>query len=175
MLPPTLNDLLSKDLGIGTLLGAGAGFWAIKVSAVEGTESSDLIALAGAAVGLLAVVLAVMALLMGFLSDRTERLIVAGGGVRPFFRPFRIIAVISALAILSGVAGAIDSSSVKVVKGSVVTHPGPTWLAATLFGVAVWFFVWAVIGTTQLVRIFIDYGELRSNIPDDENSNNSHT
>jgi hypothetical protein len=164
--PDTVNDVLSKDLIIGGLLGAGAGVWAIKASAIEGTESSDLIALAGAAVGLLAIDLAVMALLISFLNDRTEQLIKDAGGVGAFFRPFRITAIISALAVLVSVAGAIDASSVHVVKGSVVTHPGPTWLAVTLFGIAIWFFVWAVIGTTQLVRIFIGYGELRSDIPE---------
>ena len=168
-LPPTVNDILSRDAIIGTLLGAGAGVWAIKASAIEGTESSDLIALAGAAVGVLAIALAVMALLMGFLNDRTERLITAAGdtpaeGVRDFFRPFKIVAVISALAILASIAGAIDASSVHTVKGSVVTLPGPTWLAVTLFGIAIWFFVWAVIGATQLVRIVVEYGQLRAGI-----------
>ena len=170
-LPPAVDDVVSNDLIIGTLLGAGAGVWAIKASAVEGTESSDLIALAGAAVGLLAITLAVMALLIGFLNDRTERLIMAAGSVRDFFRPFKIVAIVRALAILAGVAGAIDASSVHVVSGSVVTRPGPTWLAVTLFGIAIWFFVWAVIGVTQLVGIFIDYGELRSRIPTTQNKN----
>lgn len=166
-LPPAINDLLSKDLIIGSLLGAGAGVWAIKASTIEGTEDSDLIALAGAAVGLLAITLAVMALLIGFLNDRTERLIMAAGGVQDFFRPFKITAIVSALAVLASVAGAIDASSVHIVSGSVVTSPGPTWLAVTLFGIAIWFFVWAVIGVTQLVRIFVDYGELRASMPED--------
>ena len=168
-LPPGLSDLLSTDLLFGCLLGAGAGLWAISARAVEGTESTDLIALAGAAAGLLAATLAVMALLISFLSDKTADLIADAGGVRSFFRPFRIIALISAAAILASVAGAIDAS--KVSDGSrATTSPGPTWLAAVLFGVAIWFFVWAVIGVAQLVRIFIEYGQIHqeNRVSDDD-------
>ena len=64
-------------------------------------SSSDLIALAQATVGLLTITLAVMALLMSFLNDRTERQIKAAGGVRDFFRQCAIIAIIIALAVLA--------------------------------------------------------------------------
>jgi uncharacterized membrane protein len=138
------------------------GIWATTVKAVEGTESSDLIGLAEAGVGLLAIVLALMGLLMGFLSDRTEKLVRESGGITEFYRPFKLTAWISALAILMCIAGTIDSSSVtRNTLGNVVTSPGPTWLAAVLYGACVWVFVWAVIGVAQLVRIFILWGRVK--------------
>jgi hypothetical protein len=161
-LPDRVNDVVSSDLGLGLLLGAGMGFWAISKKTVEGTESSDLIGIAGASVGVLAVTLAVLAIAIGFWNSPIQQLILDAGGVKAFSRPFWITSVVSAVAILVSIAGAIDASSVSTTKaGHVITSPGPTWLAATLYGIAVWFFVWAVVGAVQLVRIFVGYGETR--------------
>ncbi len=166
-LPTWATDLLRGDLVLGMYLGLGMGIWATTVKAVEGTESSDLIGLAQAGVGLLAIVLALMGLLMGFLSDRTEKLVRESGGITEFYRPFKLTAWISALAILMCIAGAIDSSSVtRNTLGNVVTSPGPTWLAAVLYGASVWVFVWAVIGVAQLVRIFILWGRVKEETPE---------
>jgi hypothetical protein len=168
LLPKWLSEVLRGDLLLGMYLGVGAGVWAISVTAVEGSESSDLIGLAGAAVGLLAVTLAVMGLLMGFLSDRTEKMIMMYGGVKGFFRPFKFTAWVSAIAILVCVAGAIDATRVFTddKTGAVITHPGPTWLAAVLYGASVWLFVWAVIGVAQLVGVFLKWGRVRELMPD---------
>lgn len=166
-LPTWATDLLRGDLVLGMYLGLGMGIWATAAKAVEGTESSDLIGLAGAGVGLLAIVLALMGLLMGFLSDRTEKLVMQSGGIKEFYRPFKLTVWISAFAILICIAGAIDSSSVTKDKlGNVVTSPGPTWLAAVLYGASVWVFVWAVIGVAQLVRIFILWGRVKEHTPE---------
>lgn len=166
-LPDPVNDVLGLDLILGCLLGLGMGIWATKVKSIEGTESTDLIALAGAAVGLLAITLAVMALLMSFLSGRTEKLIQDTGGTTAFFRPFKITARVSALAILASVAGAIDASTVGKAGSGITTTPGPSWLAATFFGVSIWFFVWATIGVVQLVGIFTDIGALHYRVKRD--------
>lgn len=163
-LPDAVSDLISADVFFGCVLGVGAGIWATNVKAIEGTESADLIALAGAAVGLLAVTLAVMALLMGFLSGRTERLIQDAGGIEGFFRPFKISARVSALAILFSVAGAIDASSFSKTSAGTTITPGPSWLAAALFGISIGFFVWAVVGVAQLVRLFLDWGKLHAEV-----------
>ncbi len=151
--PEWLYDLLTGDVLLGMYLGLGAGIWAVSVKAVEGSESSDLIGLAEAAVGPLGVTLAAMALLIAFLNDRTEEHIRENeGGVAVFFRPFRITAWVSAAAILFCVVGAIDATTVTTNHtGAVITNPGPTWLAAALYGASVWLFVWAVVGVAQLV------------------------
>lgn len=161
---PVVETALAGDLYLGCVLGAGAGYWASAVRAVENTESTDLLALAGAGVGLLAATLAAIALLLGFMTGRTLDLISISGGFPNFVRPFRLIAVVGAIAVLASVAGAIDTSSMTR-KGTV--SPGPPDLAAVLFGLAIWFFVWAVVGVAQLVRIFIGYGDvhLRANSP----------
>jgi hypothetical protein len=169
-----LKDVLWWDLAAGCILGAGAGYWAISVKAVEQTQSTDLIALAGAGVGLLAATLAAIALLLGFMAGRTLDLI-ADYGLESFVRPFRIIAIVAAIAILTSIAGAIDASSVTKTGVS----PGPLTLASVLFGVAVWFFVWAVVGVAQLVRIFIRYGnvyiDLTRDTDDDEGDSSGTT
>lgn len=165
--PEWLYDLLTGDVLLGIYLGLGVGLWAISVKAVEGSESSDLIGLAQAAVGLLAITLAAMGLLIAFLNDRTEEHIrEKEGGVAVFFRPFRITAWVSAAAILFCVAGAIDATTVTTNQsGAVVTNPGPTWLAAALYGASVWLFVWAVVGVAQLVNIFLIWARVREATP----------
>jgi hypothetical protein len=162
---PMLRTALAADLYLGCTLGAGAGYWAIAASAVEHIESGDLLALAGAGVGLLAATLATIALLLAFMTGPTLDVIRGTGGLDPFVRPFRLIAIVDALAILASVAGSIDSSS--ITKSGAVS-PGPTDLASVLFGVAIWLFVWAVVGVAQLVRIFIDYGNVHLKATEDE-------
>jgi tetratricopeptide (TPR) repeat protein len=139
------SDIVSWDLLFGILLGAGMGFWAKAKSGILAEESTVLLTVSGAAVGLLAATLATMALLMGFLSG-FYKLVVEKEGVRSFFRPFKIVASVSAGAIIAGLAGALDSG------------PGPRTLQPILFGIAVALFVWAVVGVVQLVRIFIEHG-----------------
>jgi hypothetical protein len=64
-----------------------------------------------------------------------------------FFRPFKIVAVVSAGTVLASFAGAMDSGS------------GPEWLKAALFGLATGLMVWAVVGTVGLVSVFVRYAE----------------
>src|ERR1700728_3923963 len=79
-LPGPLRVSIALDSIAGCGLGVGAGIWAVSVRAIENTESTDLYALAGAAVGLLAIALAVLALLTGFLTGRTAAVIRHGRG-----------------------------------------------------------------------------------------------
>ena len=102
------SDIFSWDLLLGLLLGAGMGVWAYAKSGVLAEESAVLLAVSGAAVGLLAVTLAVMALMAGFLTGFFKRVIIQEGGVREFFRPFKIVAWVSGGAAIAGLAGALD-------------------------------------------------------------------
>ena len=88
--------MLDWDAVLGCAAGAAVGLWAVHSHAIESTESTDLYARAGAAVGLLAIALAVLALLTGFLSGRTAYILRGRkGGTYEFFRPFKLIARIS--------------------------------------------------------------------------------
>ena len=141
----TALDIGSWDLLLGLLLGAGMGIWALqKPVLVE--EPTVLLAISGAAVGLLAVTFAALTLLMGFLRG-FYRQIISHLGLVPFYRPFKIVAWVSAAAVIVALAGALDAG------------PGPRKLRTVLFGLSVMFFVWAVLGIVQLVRILIQYGQ----------------
>ncbi len=165
--PDVRGDVFYWDTLVGALAGFGFGLWAALSTVIERSESGDLLAVAGAGVGLLAVVLAVLALMVGFLKGSIRRLVdKTPGRVAGFFRPFRIVAVVATLAILFSTAGAIDaSSSSQPLGNSVTVSPGPDWVAAVLFGLSIGFFVWAVVGAAQLVRIFVDYGHLTFSKP----------
>lgn len=106
---------------------------------------------------LLAVVLAAVALMAGFLNGFFGRVIEAASSTWSFFRPFEIVAVISALGALFSFGGAIEASH------------GARDSRATIFGLAVFFVTWAVVGTAFLVREFINAAiEQREFLPKDE-------
>jgi hypothetical protein len=154
---PRASVFIDWDFAVACLLGAGAGYWAIRSHAIESTESTDLYTLATAAVGLLAIALATLALLTGFLSGKTARdLRDRKGNIRGFFRPFVFVTIISGLSLLASVAGAIDSSATNLSTNQTDK------LQAVLFGVSIWFFVWATIGVMLLVRTVLTYGEVRA-------------
>jgi hypothetical protein len=133
------------------LLGVGAGVWAATTSRVLEQEDTVLLAAAGAAVGLLAVALTAMTLVIAFLDGFFGELI-EDYGIRRFFRPFVVVAFVSAAAAVVCFAGALDS------------HSGPTWVRDALFGIAAWLIVWAISGAFGLVLLLVFYAEEREQI-----------
>src|SRR5438105_987542 len=129
---------------LGVVLGAGGGLWAESIRAVLDQESAALLAMAGAAIGLLSVALAVMALLTGFLRDYFG-MVIEAIGIPKFFEPFQILAVVSAAAAIVSFAGAMGSSS------------GSITLRGSLFGAAIWLFGWAIAEAVHLIWVFVEY------------------
>jgi hypothetical protein len=131
-------------LVLGILLGVGGGIWSDELTAVLEHESDVLLAMAGASVGLLAVALAVMALLTGFLRDYFGK-VIATIGMSKFFAPFQTLAVLSAMATVVSFAGAMGSTS------------GPVPLRGALFGSAIWLFSWSIVEAVHLIWVFVRY------------------
>jgi hypothetical protein len=148
-----LTDVLSVYNVGGAVLGVLVGVWAANTSSLRAEEETVLLATAGAAVGLLGIILAAIALMAGFLRGFYGR-VIGEIGIRPFFRPFQILAIVSALAALFGFGGALDAS------------PGPEWLRVTLFGLATGFMVAAIVGTVGLVSLFVRYAEVQRKLED---------
>jgi hypothetical protein len=131
-------------VGVGIVV----GFASVDNPGVRQEESGVLLDSGGAAVGLLAVVLAAVALLLAFLTGPYKQIIEAVG-VRKFFWPFVPVAVLSAVAAIMGMAGALDSDS------------GPEDARATLDGIALGFFAAAVTGVVYLVWVFLFHAGVR--------------
>jgi hypothetical protein len=146
----------------GAVLGALVGLWAASTHKVLADAPGVLITIATAAVALLAVVLAAMALMAGFLTGFYGRVIADEGGVRSFFRPFQVVAVISAMAALIGFVGAINGTS------------GSSVWQETLFGLAAWFMVSAIVGTVGLVFVFVRYAARQRELAVDDSDETTH-
>jgi hypothetical protein len=129
-------------------VGIAVGFVSVDNVGVRQEETGVLLDSGGAAVGLLAVVLAAVALLLAFLTGPYKRIIEAVG-VRKFFWPFVPVAVLSAVAAIMGLVGALDSDS------------GPEDARATLDGIALGFFAAAVAGVVYLVWVFLFHAGIR--------------
>lgn len=148
------NTIVQPDFFLGVIAGLSMGIWAYHIHSKElvNDEATILAASIGASVGLLAVTLAAMTLILGFLQGFYKTLIrsVAKkemGGLRQFFYPFELISVISGGAALCALGGLLDgaSSSKRV--------------ASILFGLSLGLVTWAVVGAIQLVFIFVGHGE----------------
>jgi hypothetical protein len=127
--------------------GVAIGLWAASTEKVLGQESVVLLAMAVATVGLLALTLAAMTIVLGFLTDVFGELI-EKLGLNAFFRPFKVVAVVSAGAGLVSFVGAIDSVS------------GSGDVRASLFGLATCLTVWAIVASVILVWKLATYAEL---------------
>jgi hypothetical protein len=129
------------------LSGVGIGWWAASTEKILEQETLVLLATATITAGLLGITVASMAIVLGFLTeifgDLIEQL-----GLRAFFRPFKTVALISAIAALVSIVGAIDSAS------------GSTDVRASLFGLATCVTVWAIIASAILVWKLADYAQL---------------
>jgi hypothetical protein len=156
--------IFQPDFGLGAVVGIGVGFWAYYKHSVQLLEGVVLTTDIGASVGLLAVTLAAMTLILGFLQGFYKDLIRSvRGGVKSFFYPFEAIAVVSGAAAISGVLSSLDADS------------SPFRVSSILFGLSVGLLTWAIIGAVQLVFMFVRHGEywldiddaLTPDIPDD--------
>lgn len=142
-----LTDLAAPWNLLGIVLGVGVGVWASQAHSVLQDESTVLLAIAGAAVALLAIVLASIAIMAAFLQGAFGKVIAKKGGVRAFFRPFEIVAVVSGVAGLLGFVGAINGPS------------GTNGWRDVLFGFASGFMAAAIVGMVGLVFKFVRYAE----------------
>jgi hypothetical protein len=139
--------------GVGCLFGIGAGVWAATTPRVQDEESMVLLAVAGAAVGLLAVTLTAMTLVIVFLEGFFGQMI-DDFSTRRFFLPFVVVAFVSAVDAVVSFAGAVDSGGGSGRDVGV----GPEWTRDLLFGVAAWLLVWAIAGVCKLVLKLVTYG-----------------
>jgi hypothetical protein len=146
-----LREVFTKYAPFEALLGAGVGVWAATTERVLQQEPAMLLAFAGAAIGVLAVTITAMTLVITFLEDFFGKMI-ADYGVRRFFRPFVVIAFVSAVAAVVSFAGAIDNKT------------GPAWIRDVVFGVATWLIVWAIAGAARLVPKLVGYAAERAKI-----------
>jgi hypothetical protein len=108
--------------GLACVLGALAGLWAATTPRVLDEETTVLLAAAGAAVGLLAVVLTAMTLVIAFLDDFFGEVIEVAG-TRRFFMPFVVVAFVSAADAVVAFAGALDSGGEPAPPTSVDLEP----------------------------------------------------
>ena len=142
------NTVFQPDFGVGAIVGVGVGFWAYYKHSVQLLEGVVLTTDIGASVGLLAVTLAAMTLILGFLQGFYKSLIRKVGGAKSFFYPFKVIAVVSGAAAISGLISSLDADS------------EPFRLSSILFGLSVGLLTWAIVGAVQLVFIFVRHGTI---------------
>lgn len=143
------DTIFQPDSALGVIVGVGVGFWAYYKHSVRLDEGTILTADIGASVGLLAVTLAAMTLILGFLQGFYASLIRhVDGGPKAFFYPFKVIAVISGAAAVSGIVSSLD------------VNASPRQTTSILFGLSIGLLTWAVIGAVQLVFIFVGHGTL---------------
>lgn len=141
------DAIFVPDFWTGVVVGIGVGFWAYYKHSVQLDEGGVLNTDIGASVGLLAVTLATMALIIGFLQGFYADLIRSvPDGEREFFYPFKVIAVVSGGAAISGLVSSLDADS------------SPLRLSSILFGLSVGLLTWAIVGAVQLVFIFVGHG-----------------
>lgn len=141
----------------GTLAGAAAASLSEQYRAVLNEDPTISLTITGAAIGLLAVTIAVMTLVLGLRTGLYKDIIAAAAdpdqpkddqGIEEFLSPFRQVAVLS--------AGAAVVSLISLLFGPSQGYPngtGPRPLEVAIFGIGVWLFVWAVLTTVRLIYI----------------------
>jgi hypothetical protein len=142
-----LADVIYKQPGfyLGLVLGAGVGVWAAYRHYVRMKEGAVLTTDIGAAIGLLAVSLAAMTIIMGFLQDFYKDIIAAKGGPKEFFRPFEVVAVLSGSAVVIGIVSELEGASANK-------------LSSGLFGLAIFLLTWAIVQSVDLVFMLARHG-----------------
>lgn len=140
-----------------SILGAAAGLLVGLVSEygrhVQDNGVLVLVTLALLGAGLLAIVLAALAILVTFFDDHFRQVIAeAPGGVDAAMLPYKTVALLGALGAAVATVGAIVWSS------------APHWLRATMLGIVSLALVWAVVGTYQLVWLTVFFGTERSKL-----------
>jgi len=134
----------NATLILATAAGVAIGLWAASKHTVLGEEKDALIAMAGAMVGLLAITLAAMTIVLGFLDDFFGDLI-EELELSSFFRPFKWLAWMSAAAALVSFLGVIDATSSK------------TDVRSGIFGLATALTVVGILWSAILVNTLAGY------------------
>lgn len=159
-----LRDSFVGFMVLAMLIASAIGAWAASVHKLLTKEADVLLAVGGATVALLAVVLAALALVTTFLEGRYGQIIGSADSVKKFLRPFTFVATVNALAAIVSFVGAIDSDAAS----------GPTALRASVFGLAMFLAIWAILGTLGLISVFTEFAQKRRKYEDDiENAMNA--
>jgi hypothetical protein len=150
------RSLISWDFGAGVIAGAGmfvAAGWQPATFRTGGTGIFVTEAVTGAAI--LAVVLASLTILATFTTE--EYLVVldhAPSGVAGAFYQYKIVAVISAAALLLGLAGSVVS----------LLPIGDQLFEQLYLAITAGLTVWAVVGAVQLVFLTAFHGIERAHL-----------
>jgi hypothetical protein len=150
------RSLIDWDSGAGAIAAIGMLGLARSQPAVFHTAGAGIFSTeAVIAAAILAVVLATLTIIATFLTE--EYLIVldhAPTGVAGAFFPYRVIAVISTMALLMALVGSI----VWLLPGGIET------LAQLYLAITTGLTVWSVVGAVQLVFLTADHGIERANL-----------
>jgi hypothetical protein len=149
------NTRIPWGIIAGTLVGAAAASLSDQFRGVLNEDSAISLAIAGSAIGLLAVIIAVITLVLTLRTGLYRDIIAAADpdgagdqGIQNFLSPFRQVAVLSAGAAIVSLISLLFGPSQDFPKGT-----GPEPLEVTIFGIGVWLFVWAVVATVRLIYI----------------------
>jgi F0F1-type ATP synthase assembly protein I len=136
--------LLSVDFVSGCLAGTASGYLTDHYADVAEGANLALFAVAGGLFALLAVIIAAQAILVSLISDDYLVLIERSrGGLRGMTRPYKVVAYVCTAGVVTSAIGGL--------AWPVVDKPA-SWVGGVVMGSAVWFAVWAVVGTAQLIE-----------------------
>lgn len=136
-------DFLLAILAAGATLGL-----LLSSPAARSTIGSLTAALAGVLAGLLGLALAAMAIVTAFI---TPTFVAAVGDVRELCMPFLTVAVAAAL-------GLVTALALVMLEPIAMAW----WIAPSIMALAIFFAVWAIAGTVQLVTIVIFFASVRA-------------
>jgi len=151
---------LSIDFLLGLPIGAAFGMATAFSGAVTVAASAILITFVAVDVALAALALAAITLVAALTSSEyLELLQRVPGGVRGLTRPFKIVAVVSAVA-------AIVSLAVALAWPAIPNAADALWrtVRGVTFGLASFTTVWALIGCVQLVELSTFHMEKRASL-----------
>lgn len=153
--------LIPWGLIVGTLVGAAAASLSDQFRSVLNEDPTISLAIAGSAIGLLAVIIAVITLVLTLRTGLYKDIIAAADphdakrshgtgdlGIKKFLAPFRQVAYLSAGAAIVSLVSVLFGPSQGFPRGT-----GPEPFAVTVFGIGVLLFVWAVVATVRLIQI----------------------
>jgi len=139
----------------GTLAGAAAASLSDQFRSVLNEDPAISLAIAGSAIGLLAVIIAVITLVLTLRTGLYKDIIAAADpdgagdlGIKAFLSPFRQVAMLSASAAIVSLISLLFGPSQGFPEGT-----GPEAFEVAVFGIGVLLFVWAVVATVRLIFI----------------------
>jgi hypothetical protein len=146
----------SSDFLTALPLAVGLGGVVACSDAVTRSASVVFLAVAGAAVALLSVIIAAAAVIASMASDAYLTVVAhAPGGLRGLTRPFKVVAVVSAAATVLGLAVGLAWPAVEGAPAAV------RWALAS---VTLGFGIWSLLGSVQLIEQSMFHLNARSQI-----------